>query len=52
MISAMTTVILFLALIAGFAGLVRYASHDRFAGPQMQSGGPLDEVTAAQDVLR
>ena len=33
MITAMTTVILILALTALFAGLVSYARHDRYAGP-------------------
>ena len=32
MISAMTSIIILIALVAGFGALVRYARHDRFAG--------------------
>ncbi|HWJ83449.1 MAG TPA: hypothetical protein VNS55_14515 [Nocardioides sp.] len=47
----MTTLVLVLLLIAGFAALARYASRDRFAGPEMHRGGHPDRVTAARDVL-
>lgn len=50
-LSAMTTIILVLLLIATFAALGRYASRDRFGGPEMRRGGHPDEVTAASDVL-
>ena len=33
MISAMTSILVLLVLVAGFGALVRYARHDRFAGP-------------------
>ena len=33
MITAMTAILLILALTVLFAGLVRYARHDHFAGP-------------------
>jgi hypothetical protein len=37
MISAMTSILVLLALVAGFGTLVRYARHDRFAGPAVRS---------------
>jgi len=36
MISAMTSILLLIALVAGFGTLVRYARHDRFAGPAVR----------------
>ena len=36
MISAMTAILLLVALVAGFGTLVRYARHDRFAGPTVR----------------
>lgn len=33
MITAMTTILILIALTALLAGLVRYARHDHFAGP-------------------
>lgn len=36
MITAMTTLILILVLVAAFVALASYARHDRFAGPRNQ----------------
>ncbi len=33
----MTAILFLLALVAGFGALVRYARHDRFAGPTVRS---------------
>lgn len=37
MISAMTPILVLLALVAGFGALARYARHDRFAGPAVRN---------------
>jgi hypothetical protein len=46
MISAMTTIIVLVALVAGFGSLVRYARHDRFAGPAVRFS-PRDDLGCA-----
>lgn len=37
MISAMTSILVLLAMVALAAALVRYARHDRFAGPAVRT---------------
>lgn len=51
-ISAMETVILLLALVAGFALLVRYVHRDGFSASEMPTGGDPRGVAAGQDVMR